>query len=204
MVETRIKLYLFKLRWKKRNKHNTVWVKNVFDMDLVEVGKYSYGGLQVIAHNDKSKLKIGNFCSIAGDVVFILSGDHYIDRIMTFPLKVKCLGETQEGFSKGNIIIGDDVWIGYRSTILSGVTIGQGAVIAAGSVVTKDVPPYAVVGGVPAKIIKYRFPDDIVNELINIDWSLLTQKQITKSIDLLYQKIECKENLETVKKLTRS
>lgn len=76
--------------------------------------------------------------------------------------------ETQ---AKGNIIVNDDVWIGDSALILSGVEIGQGAVIAAGAVVTEDVPPYAVVGGVPAKVIKYRFRDDVIKELVKIDYA---------------------------------
>lgn len=88
--------------------------------------------------------------------------------------------------SKDNITVGDDVWIGYRSTILSGVQIGQGAIVAAGSVVTKDVPPYAIVGGVPAKVIKYRFPQEVIDKLVKADYSRLTSEKISKNLNEMY------------------
>ena len=111
--------------------------------------------------------------------------------------------EEQEGTSKGNITVDDDVWIGFRSTILSGVHIGQGAVIAAGSVVTKDVPPYAIVGGVPAKVIKYRFPSNIINELLKIDYKKMTEDMIKEHINELYNELESIEQLEWVPKKQR-
>ena len=94
-----------------------------------------------------------------------------------------------EAVSKGDIILDDDVWIGYRAIILSGVHIGQGAIIAAGAVVTKDVPPYAIVAGVPARIVKYRFSEDIIKDLEKIDFSLMTKDIIEKHIDELYTKV---------------
>ena len=123
-------------------------------MDEVSVGRYTYGGIRVINYNKKEYLKIGSFCSIAQEVTFILNADHRVDTLSTFPFKVKVLGENLEGFSKGDIIVDDDVWIGYRATVMSGVHIGQGAVVAAGAVVTKDVPENTIVGGIPTKVIK--------------------------------------------------
>lgn len=81
--------------------------------------------------------------------------------VSTYPFKRKLFHGGEEAVSKGDIIVGDDVWVGYGATILSGVHIGQGAVIAAGAVVNKDVPPYAIVGGIPAKVIKYRFSESV-------------------------------------------
>lgn len=95
-----------------------------------------------------------------------------------------------EAVSKGDITIEDDVWIGYGATILSGVKIGQGAVIAAGAVVTRDVPPYAIAGGVPAKVIKWRFPQAIIDKLVKIDFSKLDEKMVRKHIDELYEKVD--------------
>ena len=83
-----------------------------------------------------------------------------------------------EGTSKGDIIVGDDIWIGYGAVILSGITIGQGAIIGAGAIVTKNVPPYAVVGENPAKIIKYRFEENIIKELLRIDFNKITDEAI--------------------------
>lgn len=87
---------------------------------------------------------------------------------------------------KKPITIGNDVWIGSRSIVMDGVTIGDGAIVAAGSVVTKDVPPYAIVGGVPAKIIKYRFSDDIIKRLLEVKWWNLSDEKISEIIDLFH------------------
>lgn len=106
------------------------------------------------------------------------------------------MNEKQEGVSKGNIIVDDDVWIGFRSTILSGVHIGQGAIVAAGSVVTKDVPPYAIVGGVPAKVLKYRFSHELIAELLKVDYGKLTEAMIREHIDDLYSKLKQNEQLK--------
>ena len=92
------------------------------------------------------------------------------------------------------------MWIGYGCTIMSGVHIGQGAIIAAGAVVTKDVPPYAIVGGVPAKIIKYRFEPDMIEELLKIDYSKLTKEEIMNNIDDLYLELKDKKQFEWMPK----
>lgn len=180
-----IKLNKFSKKWRYNNKNNETIPMNIFDTNLVTVGKYSYGELNVISFNKNSKLKIGKFCSIAQNVKFILDADHRMDTISTFPFKVKILKEEKyEATSKGDIIISDDVWIGYGAMILSGVNIGQGAVVAAGAVVTKDVPPYAIVGGLPAKILKYRFAEDIINALMNINYNTLDENIIKSNKDL--------------------
>ena len=129
-----------------------------FDIDSVEVGRGTYGGLTVQNDVKGRKLYIGSYCSIAQEVVFLLGNEHRLHTLSTFPFCAKYLGELdQDAHSRGNIIVCDDVWIGRRAMILSGVRIGQGAVVAAGAVVTKDIPPYAIVGGVPARVLKYRF-----------------------------------------------
>lgn len=180
----------FKLKWRK-NKHNKTVPRNIFNADIVSVGKFSYGGLYILSFGNKNKLHIGNFVSIADNVTFILQLEHYTNHISTFPFKVKCLDSKEsEAFAKGDIIVDDDVWIGYGATILSGVHIGQGAVIAAGAVVVKDVPPYAIVGGVPAKIIKYRFDEKIIEKLIKIDFSKLTEENVREHINELYQNVD--------------
>lgn len=191
----KIKFKLYRKKWRKVNGHNRTSPMNVFPLDLVSVGKKTYGNLYVLAFNRDSKLEIGHFCSIAPGVTFILSADHPTDKVSTFPFKVKIMGEALEGTSKGDIIVGDDVWIGYGATIMSGVKIGQGAVIAAGAVVTKDVPPYAIVGGVPAKIIKYRFFEEQISELIKIDYSRLEDSDIVSHIDELYQEYNSPEQI---------
>ena len=142
------------------------------------------------ASNREARLTIGNFCSIAPAVAFILSSEHAAGYVSTFPFLVKYGFADCEALSKGDICVEDDVWIGYGATILSGVRIGQGAIVAAGAVVTKDVPPYAVVAGVPAKIIKYRFPAEIIEELLKVDYSRLSDEMIRRHMDELYQPLK--------------
>ena len=196
----RFNLILFRKRWREKNRFNTTIAINLFDIDSVIIGKNTYGGIAVLNYNDFYKLTIGNFCSIATDVMFILDADHYTNHISTFPFKVKLLGEKQEGVSKGDIIVDDDVWIGYGATIMSGVHIGQGAVVAAGAVVTKDVPPYAIVGGVPAKVIKYRFEPELIEELLKIDYSKLSKEDIEKHINDLCMELKDPSHLDWMPK----
>ena len=190
-IRNKVREKIVEYNWRKRNKHNSTYLSKKYNMnmDLISVGKGTYGEISVLSYNDISKLSIGNYCSIAPEVMFILSADHYTDHISTFPFKVKCMHAKREGLSKGDISVGDDVWIGYRAIILSNVNIGKGAVIAAGAVVTKDVPPYAIVGGMPAKIIRYRFPEKIRNQLLNLDLSKISENVICRNIEQMYIKI---------------
>ncbi|SDB95488.1 Acetyltransferase (isoleucine patch superfamily) [Succiniclasticum ruminis] len=188
-LKKRINLFVFRAKWRKCNKHNFTVAKNMFDKNRVKVGNFTYGSLYIIMSNERHKITIGSFCSIASDVTLIVESDHPINKLSTFPFKVKCLNQKCEAISKGDIIIGNDVWIGYGSIILSGVHIGQGAIIAAGSVVAKDVPAYAIVAGVPAKVIKYRFSKEIIEKLIDFDFSCLTLDVVNKCENSLYKDI---------------
>lgn len=177
-------------QWRKKNPYNYTYPVNYFNADSVSVGDYTYGELTVLNFNINEKLSIGRFCSIASGVVFVLNADHALSRLSTYPFKVKCLGTEQyEAVSKGNITVKDDVWIGQNAIIMSGITIGQGAVVAAGAVVTKSVPDYAIVAGVPAKVISYRFPEDIRQQLSKVDYSRFDREFIEKHIDDLYKDI---------------
>lgn len=191
-------------KYQKRYRHqhptNDVYPMNLFPEEVLSLGKYSYGELNVVTFNNKTHLTIGNYVSIAQHVTFLLDVEHNPKHISTFAFKEKTLGESKpEAFSKGDIVVDDDVWIGYGATILSGVHIGQGAVVAAGAVVTHDVPPYAIVGGVPAHLIKYRFIPDIINIFLTIDYSKLEEKDIKEHINDLYSEIK---TVEDAKKLT--
>lgn len=172
------KLDAFLIKWRKRNPDNETNVRNMFPMDRVHVGRRTYGELYVLAFNEENDLRIGSCVSIGPEVSFVLSADHALNHVSTFPFITKVISGKPEGLSKGDIIVEDDAWIGQGATILSGVRIGQGAVVAAGAVVNRDVPPYAVVGGVPAKVIRYRFSPEVIEELRTLDYSRLEDDMI--------------------------
>jgi acetyltransferase-like isoleucine patch superfamily enzyme len=139
-------------------------------------GKYTYGRPTVHSWGEPAKLVVGNFCSIAGGVHVYLGGNHRTDWVTTYPF-----GHINKGIfnrfsgaghpaTKGDVVIGNDVWIGDHATIMSGVTVGDGAVIANNSHVVKNVEPYSIVGGNPAKHIRYRFTAEQVVRLLEIKW----------------------------------
>lgn len=157
---------------------------------------YGYGsyGTPLVEHGDKEvHLKIGSFCSIAGGVKILLGGNHNTNAITTFPFYERLPGVVKNNETKGDVVIGSDVWLASDCLILSGVTIGHGAVVAARAVVTKDIPPYAIVGGNPAKIIRYRFSDDLIRELLSDPWWELPHEEIITIASLL-----CGENIQTL------
>lgn len=198
-----LKLAIFKKEWRKKNQENQTYPRNIFDINLVTVGKMTYGEIYVSNFRDDVHLNIGNFCSIAPEVVFLLGADHNIRTVSTYPYKVKMLNEKFEGLSKGDIIVEDDVWIGFGAKILSGVHIGRGAVIAAGSVVTKDVSPYAVVGGAPARVLKYRFSKKIIQEMMNIDYSKVTETIIRNNMEFFYKEVKASDVFSIPEELKR-
>jgi acetyltransferase-like isoleucine patch superfamily enzyme len=159
----------------------------------ISIGNYTtINGPNVQILSKVNPITIGSFCSIARDVL-IQEYNHRAERLSTYNFQKHIFRGKSivDVTSKGPITIGNDVWIGAKSIILSGVSIGDGAIIAAGSIVTKDVKPYAIVGGNPAKLIKFRFPDALINHLLIIKWwdwpleKILAHKSaFSKNLDL--------------------
>jgi acetyltransferase-like isoleucine patch superfamily enzyme len=139
------------------------------------VGAHTYGNptIHTFTHDD-TRLSIGSYTSIARGVTIVLGGYHPMDRVTTFPLRLRLdmddAGTDGYPWSPGNISIGSDVWIGTNATILSGVTIGHGAVVAAGSLVNRDVAPYTVVAGNPARELRHRLREDLIGPMLEIAW----------------------------------
>lgn len=136
------------------------------------------------------KLQIGKFCSIACGVKFLFnSANHVLSSLSTYPFPLffeewglEKKDVTKAWDNKGDIVIGNDVWIGYEAVILAGVTIGDGAIIGTRAVVTKDVPPYTIVGGIPAKPIKKRYPEETISALLEIQWWNWSEERIARNI----------------------
>ena len=185
-IKNIIKDKKYKKEYFEKNKDNKTYPINVFPLDLVSIGKGTYGPICAYINSNDSRLIIGRYCSIGPNVRFVVSSEHKTNTFSTFPWKVMVLGEQSEAGSKGNIVIDDDVWICDGAIILSGVHIGQGAIVAAGAVVAKDVPAYSIVGGNPAEVIKYRFPEEVIKELIKIDFEHVDDEFVSTHINELY------------------
>jgi virginiamycin A acetyltransferase len=193
-----------------KNYHNLCFLKNLIKNPNIIIGDFTYYDdlenpynfeKNVLYHFDfiGDKLIIGKFCAIASNVKFIMNGaNHPLNYFTTYPFAI--FGEgwentmSVEGTSKGDTIIGNDVWLGYNALILPGVKIGDGAIIGANSVVTKDVEPYTIVGGNPAKLIRKRFTDDVINLLLKLKWWDWSIEKITENIPLL-----ASNNIESLK-----
>lgn len=165
------------------------------DSDLVSVGAHTYGLPRILSWDQNTRVVIGKFCSIAEEVTIIAGGNHRIDWVTTYPLRIlfNLPGGWQDGHpaTKGDIVIGNDVWIGYGAILLSGIHIGDGAVIGAGAIVSRDVPPYAIVAGNPATVIRMRFTNAQITALRAIHWWDWPLDRILSHVDLL-----CDPNIE--------
>jgi acetyltransferase-like isoleucine patch superfamily enzyme len=153
--------------------------------DRFPVGRGTYGEPRVYQYGGPETLRVGAFCSIADEVCIFLGGDHRTDWVTTYPFpSFRDSARHVPGHcrSRGDVVIGHDVWIGQRALILSGVTIGNGAVIAAGAVVTRDVPPYSIAGGNPAHVIRPRFSDREIALLEQLRWWDWTDDQIDRAM----------------------
>jgi acetyltransferase-like isoleucine patch superfamily enzyme len=155
----------------------------------VSIGRWSYILATLKWYDTTTALHVGAFCSIAEDVVFLLGGAHRPDWVTTSPLRIlmRLPGAGSDGtpVSDGDITINNDVWIAYGATIGSGVHIGDGAVVAARSVVLEDVPPYAVVAGAPARVIRYRFDEETRERLLALRWWDWPDDRIRDAVPLL-------------------
>lgn len=156
----------------------------------MEIGAFTYGNPEIKFFEKDTSLRIGKFCSIADHVTLFLGGEHRSDWVTTYPFN-KLAPEfshiTGHPRTKGDIVIGNDVWIGYGANVLSGVQIGDGAIIGARALVSKDVPPYAIVGGNPAKLLKYRFSPEIISQFLTIKWWDWDTDKLSQAIPLLLQ-----------------
>lgn len=184
----------------------TIYLKNVIKNAGIEVGDYTmyndfvndpvnFEQNNVLYHYpiNHDKLIIGKFCSIACGAKFLFnSANHTLNSLSTYPfplfyeeweLEPEKVAESWD--NKGDIVIGNDVWIGFEAVILAGVTIGDGAIIGTRAVVTKDVAPYTIVGGVPAKPIRKRFDDKTIEKLLNMKWWNWSAEKIAQNIEAI-------------------
>jgi len=158
-----------------------------------QFGRGTYGDLSVLSWGEGATLEVGNYASIAAGVKVFLGGEHRIDWVTTFPFNV--LWESSRHYeghpkTKGDVIIGNDVWIGTEALIFSGVKIGDGAVIGARAVVTRNVAPYTVVAGNPARVVKFRFDTDTIERLLILKWWNWSEAQIERAMpEMLNQDI---------------
>ena len=180
-----------------------IFLKNFVKAPNIVVGDYTYfddprnGPEKFEEYNvlynydyEKVKLIIGKFCAIAAETRFIMTGSHKLDAISTYPFPIFEQG-WEDAFNggdfpyKGDIVVGNDVWFGYDSLVMSGVKIGHGAVIGARAVVVKDIPPYAIVAGNPAKVVKMRFDDAVISRLLQIAWWDWDIEKINRNLSVI-------------------
>jgi len=186
-----LQIIMVNLRSELRLNSTRFLMNQYINSKSLEVGKHTYnaGGMVIQGYNEE-KVIIGDYCSIARNVNFIISF-HRTDLVSSYPFDKlnyyfsdeKVLNDCHVTKNKGIIKVGNDVWIGDDVTILAGVTIGDGAVIGTGSIVTKDVPDYAIVAGNPAKIIRYRFNPEQIEKLKKIAWWNWDDEKVAKNIN---------------------
>jgi acetyltransferase-like isoleucine patch superfamily enzyme len=183
-------LTLFSVKFNRLMRKGSLFMNQNEALDGCSIGSFSYGQPKVVRFSSEATLTIGKFCSFAEDVKILLGADggHRLDWVTTFPF-IKLFKQFKHlsfpEAEKGNVVIGNDVWVGANVMILSGVTVGDGAVIGASSVVTHDVPPYAIVAGNPASIIRKRFNEQTIESLLRIKWWNWGLQRIIENMPLL-------------------
>lgn len=179
---------------------NGAWLRLRFPR--YEIGRGTYGWPRVVDGGEGATLRIGAFCSIAKGVQIFLGGEHRTEWITTFPFPVfwkSALHIRGHPKTKGDVQIGNDVWIGQNAMLLSGVTIGDGAVIAAGAVVAGDVEPYTIVAGNPARLIRQRFSNEVIAQLLEIKWWTWSDKELEPILPILLS-----ENIQALIQYSRT
>lgn len=155
----------------------------------VQIGDYTYGMPTILQWTEHDTCVIGRYCSIAKNVTIMAGGEHRTDWITTYPIREMfgLVGANRRGHpaTKGPTVIGNDVWIGYGATILSGVNVGDGAVIGARAVVTRDIEPYSIVAGNPARHIRYRFSPEQIEILLQVKWWEWPRETVIEHVELL-------------------
>lgn len=151
-------------------------------------GRGSYGGLRVKSWGEGATLRVGAYCSFAVKVKVFLGGGHRVDWVTTYPFTEfhdKAKGIKGHPATKGDVVIGNDVWVGTEAVIMSGVNIGDGAVVGARAVVTKDIPPYSIAVGNPARVVKQRFSQPVIDRLLEMQWWNWEESRIEKAFPYL-------------------
>ena len=165
------------------------YLKEDPDFRKFDIGEWTYGTPKIFLGRTHGQLRIGKYCSIGPHVEIVLVGDHRTDFVTTYPFSVKfeeCSHFIGYPRHRGDVVIGNDVWLCYGARILSGATIGDGAVVGMNAVVTQNIPPYAIVAGNPARIIRYRFSPEIIRELLSIQWWHWPHEDVMKAAPYLF------------------
>jgi acetyltransferase-like isoleucine patch superfamily enzyme len=174
--------------------NQSIFTKDLVKGNNIKIGDFTYGEVEVLQWSDNQTLTIGKYCSFARGIKVFLGGNHRSDWVTTYPFdKILKNGQFQvdSSTSKGNVIIENDVWIGEDVKILSGIKISNGAVIGTGSVVTKNIPPYAIVVGNPGRVVKFRFEQEVIDSLLQINWWNWSDDKVKNNLnDLLCEDLQ--------------
>lgn len=176
------------------------FTKDIFKNKKFIIGDYTYGKPNVLFENNETNLTIGKYCSIAHGVTIFLGGNHRSDWVSTYPFNV-LFGDFPNGkkivghpAAKGDVVIGNDVWLARGSTVMSGVSIGNGAIVGAEALVVKNIGPYEVWAGNPAKLVKKRFKEDTITYLEKLEWWNWSIEKVNDNLHYL-----CSGNIEELK-----